>query len=138
MKKMIALYVVLGILVTVLITGGAWAWKYYTAHWSGKVDAEQKIESGNSQISNYNHYFDLCSVAKTRQQSLKTQKNLLEMAEDSKEKIRVRSNIAGLESQLNRSINQYNVDARKEYTMARFKDSDLPFQLNFSEPINCN
>lgn len=112
-------------------------WKYVTAHWRGKVDAEQKIESGDSQISNYNHYFDMCSVAQTRQQALETQQSLLEDAETSKERTRIRSNVAGMQAQLNRIINQYNADAKKEYTMARFKDSSLPARLDADRTIFC-
>lgn len=130
-------YVLLGILAAVALTFGGWAFKYYTAPIKGTVDAEVQIESGHNRIQNYERYFDMCSLAQTRQDSLEVQKSLLESAEDSKERSRIRSNIAGLEAQLARAVNQYNVDVQKEYTMARFKDASLPYELSTTQPIYC-
>lgn len=129
--------IILGIVLLMALSLGSLAWRYYTADIRGTVDAEEQIESGRSKITNYNHFFDLCSLAQTRQQSLEVQKSLLENAESSDERVRVRSNIAGLEAQLNRAINQYNVDVQKEYTMARFKDVDLPYELSATQSIYC-
>lgn len=128
--------VILAILAVITMIFGGWAFKYFTAPIQGRVDAEQRIESGTNRIQQYNKFFDLCASAQTTQTSLQTQKEMLELV-DGKEAERIRSNVAGMTAQLARTVNQYNVDARKDYTAARFHDSDLPFQLNASRPINC-
>ena len=128
--------VILAIVVLIAMIFGGWAFRYFTAPIQGRVDAEQRIESGTNRIQQYNKFFDLCANAQTTQTSLQTQKDMLESMEG-KEAERIRSNVAGMTAQLARTVNQYNVDARKDYTAARFHDSNLPFQLNASQPINC-
>jgi len=128
---------ILVIVVVMALSLGGLAWRYYTADIRGTVDAEERIESAQSKIQNYEHYFDLCSTAQTRQQSLMVQEELLSSAEDTKERARIRANVAGLKAQLASAVNQYNVDVQKDYTMARFKDVDLPYELDYNTPINC-
>lgn len=118
------------------LTAGSLAYRYYTAEVRGIVDAEVRIESGQNRIQQYNRFFDLCAEIQTMQSSLEAQKSLLETSEGGEEE-RVRANIAGMTAQLNRYVNRYNADARKEYTAARFRDSSLPYQIDANSPINC-
>lgn len=129
--------IVLLVVVIIAMSAGGWAWRYYTAPIEGRVAAEEQIESANSRIANYEHFFDLCVVAQTRQEALSVQQSLLESAESDKERARIRANVAGLEAQLSRAVNQYNVDVQKSYTMARFKSADLPYELNKNQSIIC-
>lgn len=46
---------------------------------------------------------------------------------------RVRTNVAALQAQIQRQINEYNADARKEYTDARFFPDDLPRKLTLED-----
>jgi len=131
-------WIIVGLLVLVLMSGAGLAWRYFTAPVKGIVDAEEQINQGSNRIQKYNHFFDLCSTIQSDKMTLETQRSLLESAEGDKERARVRANIAGIEAQMNRNANQYNVDARKEYTAARFKSSDLPYQIDTTqEYISC-
>lgn len=116
---------------------GGLAWRYYTADVRGVVDAEEQITRGTNRIQQYERFFDLCSQAQTMQSSIESQELLLEDADES-ERRRIRSNLAGMNAQLNRYVNQYNVNAAKDYTAARFQASNLPFNLNAEQPIVCS
>lgn len=117
----------IGIPVVFYAAGNAWTY-YFGAEISGKVEAERQIESAPNRIQKYNHFYDLCSTVQSLEQSLRQQRNTLENVEGD-EAERTRSNINGLVAQRSRNVNQYNADARKEYTAARFKASDLPYKL---------
>lgn len=129
--------VLAGIIFLLTLTAGGWAWKYYTAEIRGRVDAEQRIESGANRIQQYNKFFNMCNNVKSIKTALDSQRSLLDNAEDSKERSRIRSNIAGMEAQLARYVNQYNSEASQSYTAARFLASELPYQLNIDGETQC-
>ena len=114
-----------------------WQWISVTAPIKGKAEAERQIESKESRIQRYEHFFDLCASAQPQQVALRSQQARLETAETSKERSRIRANIAGVEANLARTVNQYNADSGKNYTAARFKASNLPYQLSTEETIQC-
>jgi hypothetical protein len=133
------LLIALGVVVVFFaLIFGSWAWKYYTAPIQGKVDAEVQIESAQSRIQWYNHFHDLCSVVESNKESLRVQQMLLESSESNDERIRIRANIGGIKAQIARNVNRYNADAAKDYTAARFKDGDLPYQLSVDGETYCN
>ena len=127
------------IVLMVLLIGGPTYLKAITAPFFGWADAERQIESAPSRISNYNHFFDLCAAVEGYEdQILVLTTQLAETDEnDTKEVNRLRSSIAGLEGQRARAIRQYNADATKDYTAARFHDSDLPYQLSIEGTNSC-
>lgn len=127
--------ILLAIVVMMAVAAASWVWRYYTAAPKGIVQAEEQINKGSSRIQNYNHFFDLCSAIQTNKTQLRTQKDMLEMAESTDERERIRATIAGVKAQLNRNVNQYNADSHKSYTKARFKDSSLPYELNANQEI---
>lgn len=128
MNKMKIIAVVIAI--PLLLFGGyglSRAWTYYFgATIEGKVGAEKQLESSQSRISKYNEFYDLCSSVQSLEQSLRQQRKALENSEDKKI---IQSNINGLVAQRAQTVNQYNANARKSYTKARFKASDLPSEL---------
>lgn len=127
---------VVGILLAIiLIVGGSWAFRYYTAEIRGTVDAEEQLESSQSRISRYEEFFNLCATVQTRERALQAQKERLINSPhaDSRELSRIRSNIAALESQRERAINTYNARASQAYTSGRFKASNLPHRLDPSK-----
>lgn len=126
-----------GIALLASVALGYKGWLYLTADFTGDVQAERQIQSGNSKITSYDHFFDLCSAAQTQQSALHAQEQMLESAESSKERSRIRANLVGMEAQLNRMVNQYNVDAEKTFTIGQFRDQNLPVSLTASNPIYC-
>lgn len=133
---------VLGIAVSFIfiitaITAGSLAYRYYMAPVHGKVNAEVQIESAPSRIQKYEHFFNLCAQVQTMKASIAAQRDLLDPAETTKERSRIRANLAGMTAQLARYVNQYNADSQKNYTKARFKDSSLPYTLSVDGKTFC-
>lgn len=126
-------WLVAGILGVILFVGvgvgGGWAWRYYTASIEGKVAAQQQIQSAPHRIIAYNHFFDLCAGVRADEVSLVAQTELLETITDAVQRSRVQTNIIGLIGHRAGLIEEYNVNARKDYTQGQFRDSDLPYQL---------
>lgn len=118
---------VLGFLVIVIL--GGWFWRYYTAPIEGRVGAQQQIQSAEQRITAYNYFFDLYGAIKSYDGALKALQEQLLQVSGPEEKDRVLATIAGLKGQKARAIEQYNVDARKSYTIGQFKDWSLPYQL---------
>ena len=108
---------------------GVWAFRYFTADVRGRIDAQEIRKAGPLRVAAYNHFFDLCASVQGLEAGLEAQQAQLAVTESSKDRERVRSNIAGLTSERERAIRQYNADARKDYTIGQFRDSDLPYQL---------
>jgi len=118
----------------VATAAGIWYLRYETAEIRGIISGEERIESAPSRIVNYERYFDLCASVQSLEGKLDAQMELLAAEEasdnpDRNQLARLRTNIAGLKGMRESEIRQYNADARKSYTRARFRASELPFQL---------
>lgn len=130
MKKEIAIGV--GVIIAIVLVAIAIQW--YTAPFRGELSKREKIEaSGEWKIAKYNHFFDLCAAIKGNYKALKAQEELLEQTTDTKEKQRIRQNIAGIKIQLHRDIEQYNADVEKEYTAGQMRDSGLPYKISMAK-----
>lgn len=113
-----------------------WGWLYSTAGVRGAVQAELKIESGDNRISSYEHFYDLCAAVQGYEQALIAQRAALAAGSDTN---RTNANIAGITAQRARAIAQYNADANKSYTKARFLGDTLPRRLDVNlETTQCN
>lgn len=113
-----------------------YAWRYYMAPVAGRANAEWKIESANSRIDGYERFFDQCSAIQGYEGSIAVQEQALKAVTSPEDKSRITTVLAGLRAQRIRAIAQYNADARKAYTIARFKDSGLPNQINDTDGGN--
>ncbi|MBI2113018.1 MAG: hypothetical protein HYT50_00345, partial [Candidatus Wildermuthbacteria bacterium] len=109
--------------------GGGMVLRYYMAGPSGALDANEQIQSGASRIVNYNHFFDLCAAVRTDEASLDAQTAQLEATGDAFQRGRIQTNIAGLMGHRAGLIEEYNGNARKDYTAGQFRDSNLPYQI---------
>lgn len=113
-----------------------WGWVYSTAEIRGKVGAEVKIESADNRISSYEHFFDLCAAVQGYEQALLAQTSAFSAGANPE---RTYANIAGIRAQRARAIAQYNADANKSYTKARFLGDELPRRLEINqENTQCN
>lgn len=120
---------VIGIAI-LLIIAGIWAFRYFTAPIRGSIGAYEQIQSEDTRIVAYNYFFNLYASIQAYPPMIKAQEESLAQTSNEDEKERIRANIAGLKSQLARSIAQYNADARKSYTIGQFRDWNLPYQIN--------
>lgn len=136
MKNVLIVFSVL--LALVLLVVGVWVVRYYTAEIRGVITGEEQIESAPSRISRYEHFFALCAAVQSQKAALLAQKQRLSAdGMDAREQSRVRSNIAGIESNIARTVAQYNAEASKDYTSARFRASNLPYQLSVEGETRC-
>lgn len=126
---------VVGIMVTISMS--SLAYRYFTADVKGTVDAEEQISSGGNRVQEYEKFFRLCENAQNMKGNLQTQKELLNVAETSRERANIRTNIAGINATIRKNVNQYN-SMSKQYTTDRFKDSNLPARLTETGSEYCN
>lgn len=123
----------LGIIGGLVLLGGiivgVFVIQWGTAPVRGKLSAREQIQSGSNRIVSYNHFFDLCASIQATEAVLSASLDELKSTSNADDKERVRTNITGLRAQRARSIAQYNVDARKNYTIGQFRSSSLPYQL---------
>lgn len=128
--------IVLALLVLTLLSLVGLAWVYSTAEIRGKVGAEVKIESADSRIANYDHFFDLCAAVQGYEQASAGQRAQIAAGV---EVSRAYTNLTGIQAQRARAIAQYNADANKAYTKARFLGDGLPRRLDVNlENTQCN
>ena len=102
-----------------------------TANYRGEGEQIERTRAdGDYRIAAYDRFFDLCSTIQSKEDQIIQQTELLEMTEDSQQKMQIRANLAALEASRSSLIWQYNADAQKEGTRGQFRDSDLPHQIN--------
>lgn len=104
-----------------------------TAGLVGRGKAHIQIQSAESRIANYEHFFNLCAAVQTDEASIDAQTQVLATAKDEDDRSRINQNLGALQANRARSIYQYNVDAAKDYTSGQFRDSQLPYELS-AEP----
>ena len=133
MKQKIILVALAGFLVIAIAIASTYAYRYYMAPTVGKVQAEQQIESGPYRIAAYNYFFDLYGAIKSYEVALKALDDNMNGVNSDAERERILATIAGLKAQRARAINQYNMDAQKDYTIGQFRDWSLPYQIPIEE-----
>lgn len=114
--------------ITVLI-GGSLLLRYWLAGPSGAVEAVEQIQSGQHRIAAYDHFFDLCAGVRVDEVSLDAQVEQLLVTGDQFQRTRILTNITGLKGHRAGLIEEYNANARKNYTEGQFRDDNLPYQL---------
>lgn len=96
----------------------------WTAPLRGASEAERTIESGSSRIQRYQEFFNLCQGIQAKEDAID---NLLaNTTMDTGQR-----DIAVTANQNARAtlIAEYNSKSAQAYTAARFKDSNLPYQI---------
>ncbi|OGZ61467.1 MAG: hypothetical protein A2932_01675 [Candidatus Spechtbacteria bacterium RIFCSPLOWO2_01_FULL_46_10] len=111
------------------VASAVWGFEVATAGIYGRGEAQRQIQSAPHRIAAYNHFFDLCAGVRIDEQSLEAQAAQLEATDDSFQRTRIQTNITGLIGHRASLIEEYNANARKDYTEAQFRDSDLPYQI---------
>lgn len=120
---------VVAMVVIAAIVVAVWAIRYYTAPIEGRVGAQERIQSAPNRIVQYDHFFNLCAGVRADEASLDAQTEQLKATTDEFQRTRVQTNITGLIGHRAGLIEQYNANARKDYTAGQFRDSDLPYQI---------
>lgn len=126
MKK----WLVLSILGVFILVGFSWLWRYGTAAIEGRVGAREQIQSKETIIGAYTHFFDLKAAIDALTPAIEAQQEQLGLVSSTESKERILANIAGMKAQRARLIAQYNADAQKGYTIGQFKDWSLPNHID--------
>lgn len=103
--------------------------RWITAGPKGKLQAREQIQSGNSRISAYNHFFDLCAAVQSDEAAIGSLKEELGTGPTASRRTQIQASLTALRSGRAEKINQYNADARKDYTIGQFRSSGLPYTL---------
>lgn len=129
-KSKIALSVI-GVIVVIIgiiyLTGGI---KYVTAPFRGEVQEREVTEAdGRYRISAYEEFYDLNAQVDAKNTQICEMKSNTSLPVDQRE-----TNVLALTNKRTDLVNEYNADARKEDTRAKFKASDLPYELPATVP----
>lgn len=105
-----------------------------TANFRGNASVINKTRAnGNYRIAAYDHFYDLCASVQNQEVTIEAQKAELATNPSKDRKEQINANLSALAANRGELINQYNADARKNYTSGQFKSSDLPFHLDSTE-----
>lgn len=117
-------FFILGIILLVAISLGTLAWRYYTAEVRGTVGAQEQIESAPSRIQRYQEFFNLCQSIQSKEDAIDNLRSNSSMNEQYKD-----SAITANQNARATLINEYNSKSAQSYTAARFKASNLVYQI---------
>lgn len=125
---------VIGIFVFIwLLAFAAFGIRVATAGIVGAGKARIQIQSAPSRISAYNHFFNLCASVQSNEARVDELETVIDSITTVAEKERLAISLGGVKALRREGIRQYNADARKDYTIGQFRDSDLPYQISDSE-----
>lgn len=117
-----AIIAVISLLVAISL--GGYAWRYFTAPIKGKVGAEEQIESAPSRIQRYEEFFGICQSVQTKEDAIDNLR-----ANSTMDQERKGAAITANQNARAALINEYNSKSAQAYTAARFKASNLIYQI---------
>lgn len=135
---LITLVIVLG---AILIGGIIWGISVATSDVRGQGDAVRQINSGTNRIEQYDHFFKLDADIRSQAQNAANAKAQLdafnkttppsstESFSITESRNNLQSAYTGMTQICVSNVNKYNNDSAS-YTMAKFKDSGLPWNYN--------
>lgn len=118
-----------------LLLMGLFGLRVATAGLVGAGSARIQIQSAGSRIAAYNHFFDLCASVQSNESRIDGLTDARAGATSDFERERLNVSLAGVHALRMEAIRDYNADARKDYTIGQFRDSDLPYQLPANEYV---
>lgn len=116
-----------------ILAAGIWAVKVATSDIRGRGDATRQVNSADNRLFAQGNFHDLYNDVISYDQRL-DQAAADKAAHAGKDDASYwDTNYTGLVNQCISARNQYNADARK-ITQAKFRDEDLPYQIDTSDP----
>jgi hypothetical protein len=133
-----AFWITIVLAAVVILTLLGLGWRYILADPKGKVQAQEQIKSGPSRIAAYNHFFDLCASVQSDEAAITSLNQELTTGPSESRRGQIQASLTALRSARAEKINQYNADARKDYTIGQFRSLGLPYTLEpTSEATRC-
>ena len=91
---------------------------------------EQTKGDGTYRIGAYERFYGLCASVQDDEASIDSLKEELKTDPPADRVVQINASLTALRSNRAENINRYNADARKSATLAQFKASDLPHELD--------
>lgn len=134
-KVLIGIGVFVGVMISFLIiiysTGHLQRW---TADFRGETEQIEQTEANSDyRISAYDEFYDKCASVQSTESKIKNLEEELDDEDDSQRQTTLKTSITASKNKRAEMIQGYNADAKKEDTRAKFKASDLPYELNEDE-----
>lgn len=122
---------IFGLIALWLIIGSAiWGFGVATAGIFGRGEAEKRIQSAEFRIQAYDRFFNqYASIKSLEGQIDELTAQLATLSPGTRDYSYVSSSLVGVKGLRHTAIQQYNADARKEYTEGQFRDNSLPYQI---------
>lgn len=125
---------ILSLAVIIGLAIGVFFLQQQVRRWIAPVEGEtERIEAVNSvefRMRAYNHFFDLCVSVQNAEQTID---NAFDTLEAVRPDVRFYNtyvlNFNAAKQARTNGVNQYNADARKDWTEGNFLDEDLPWQI---------
>lgn len=114
----------------ILLVIGVWAYRYYTADTRGAITAHETTTAGQYRINSYEHFYDMCASIQGYEGSIFIQEELIKDSDNKEITDRAQLILSSIKAQRIRTISQYNMDAAKERTMAKYMDQGLPKEIS--------
>lgn len=136
MKKtlLILLPIVASVAILLTLIYGGGMLQRITADFRGETSQiEQTEANADYRISAYDRFYDKCMSVKSIESKIKNLTDELEQTDKEQRKDILNTSITASKNKRAEMIQSYNADARKEDTRAKFKASDLPYELNENE-----
>lgn len=126
----IGIAVVLAMLAIWGIVVAGWGLGVATAGLYGRGEAHKQIQSADFRIAAYNQFFNQYASIKSLEGKIDELTNTLGMLEPgTREYNYTLTALTGTKGLRHEAIQQYNADARKNWTEGQFRDNDLPYQI---------
>jgi len=91
-----------------------------------------KVVTADNILHNYEWFYDVLHKVKARQGQIKQHKGFLKSEADSKEKRRLRIELAAMQQSCRDLVEQYNANSKK-LNRRLFKAKDLPYQIDINQ-----
>lgn len=133
------------VLVAAIAIGAMWVfgWGWFarsTAEFRGETAAlEQILADPDRRITAYEHFFNLCGSIQGHEDTIRALRTELETTDPSDaRREQIEGAITANQAARDQKIREYNLDARRDYTIGQFRDADLPHELDIdTEETSC-
>ncbi len=126
-----ALAIVVALAIGVMALFGFGLFNRSTADYRGRnSQIEQTKGDGTYRIAAYERFYGLCASVQDDEASVESLEEELKTDPPADRVVQVNASLTALRSSRAEKINRYNADARKSATLAQFKASDLPHELD--------
>lgn len=134
-----ALALIVALVIAAMAVFGFGWFSNATANFRGNVAKNNLVQgNGNYRIAAYDHFFNLCQHVQSDEASITNAQDELKTSTNPQRQLVLNATITALRNDRADTITQYNADARKTYTLAQFRDSALPYQLDLTrEQTSC-